>query len=111
MTATARDLMRAERDMYAVENRIRTMTQWGRPEAGSLNATILASLEAKRNRERPQLDSLRAAVPAEEASRCALVTAAPIRFKPREWLPIGTLRAGDDGIPDLPVFLRRRPAC
>ncbi|WIG52517.1 MAG: hypothetical protein OJF48_003436 [Afipia sp.] len=101
---------RAARDMHQVEREIANYLRYERPSPDSVSGRILASLEAKRDRNMPALIELKKAYDAARPKPGAGY-GSTIRFKAQEWHPAGTLTPAHNIIPELPAFLRRAPAC
>lgn len=102
----ARD--RIGRELHTIECRIASLTRWQRPKAGSIEAEILPSLEAKRDRLALALADLNAALPP-KPSRLDVTPAADIQFKPQAWHAAGTVTL-DDAIGEIPACLKRARA-
>lgn len=102
--ALLRAYERAAGEVADLDRRIANMTRWGQPKADSVNATILPSLIAKRDRLLPIVADLKARAPAIRPRNFDV--AQPIAFKSFSWGPIGSAKI-DDCIPDLPPALRR----
>ena len=101
---------RAARDMHDTERQIANYLRYERPSPDTVSGRILASLEAKRDRNMPALIELKKAYDAARPQPGAGF-GSTIRFKAQEWHPVGTVTPADDIIPDLPACLRRAPAC
>lgn len=108
ITDAERAYDRAARDMHQTEREIANYLRYERPSPDSVSGRILASLEAKRDRNMPTLIALKQAA---DAVRPKPGTAygSSIKFKTFDWQPVGTARP-IDCIPPLPEFLRRRQA-
>lgn len=93
------------RALHAAELRIANLTRWTKPKPGSIEAAILPSLEAKRDRLTRELAALRQRIPP-QPSRLDCNLTGDIKFKSRTWHTAGTLTI-DCALGDIPACLKR----